>query len=69
MKTYLIRTDAWLSDEITAENIDAAITEAFREDGITSTEELKSHIEAIDGAWVWIDEDGVRVFEVGSHRG
>ncbi len=69
MKTYTVRTDSFLMDDFQADNLDAAIEEAFEGEiaGIKDTESLERKFAryVADGGWCWIDEDGERVFEIG----
>jgi hypothetical protein len=65
MKTYTIRTDADMYDDVEADSIDAAIDQATE---FSDLAELARHIErhADDGAWLWIDCDGERIVEIGN---
>jgi len=63
---YVIRTDGFLWEN-TAETLDEAITNAF--DGkIIDRASLEAKFAKYisDGGWCWIEEDGVRVLEIGS---
>ena len=68
MNAYYIKTDAG-STTTTAESIDAAArlwAESEGIAGVSGTDSLVAKIEAIDGAWLWIEsdeaEDGARIY-------
>lgn len=63
---YYVKTDAVAVDGIEAESMDAAAVQFASSEGIagvTDVATLVEAIEAIDGAWLWIesDEGGDRV--------
>jgi len=67
---YVIRTDGFLWED-TAETLDEAITNAFDGEGLgkiidRASLEAKFAKYISDGGWCWIEEDGVRVLEIGS---
>lgn len=70
MTTYTVRTDGFLCDDFEADNINEAIAEAFAGEGlgkIVDEASLYAKFEkyVADGGWCWIEEDGVRVVEIG----
>jgi hypothetical protein len=58
-----------MADEIIADDLDDAIREAFYGEikGVTGRDSLERKFEkyVADGGWCWIEEDGVRVLEIG----
>lgn len=71
MKNYYVKTDAF-AEEVAAPTLDAAIADAFDGEiaGVTNLRTLKTRFRPYveDGGWCWIEEDGVRVVEIGNPR-
>jgi hypothetical protein len=61
-RTYTVRTDADLYEDVIATSIDEAIDASTEFSDLAS---LTRHIQRHPGAWCWIDCDDVRVVELG----
>ena len=70
MASYTIKTDGF-QYETDAETIDEAIAEAFSGEGLGEIIDEESLFRLFgpltqQGGWCWIEEDDVRILEIGS---
>lgn len=68
---FTVKTDSFMLDDFEAASLDAAIAEAFNGEGlgkITGLESLERKFAkyVADGGWCWIEQDDIRVVEIGS---
>ena len=70
MNSYTVTTDGF-QYETEADTLDAAIAEAFEGEGLCKIVDRDSLDQKFakyvaDGGWCWIEENGIRVIEIGA---